>query len=127
MSVKQIDTAKATERSVLVGGSFETQKFNSKSKLFGLVLEGYVNIDQDGLYTFTTSSDDGSTLIIDDRLVVDNDGRHSTFDKTGLISLLKGFHKIQIRYFQIDDGELKIYISGPNRAKTELQPSALFN
>ena len=49
----------------------------------GLVVTGYFNAPEDGIYTFNLLSDDGSTLKINGELVVDNDGPHSPREVTG--------------------------------------------
>ncbi len=43
----------------------------------GLVLKGYLQVPVDGIYTLALLSDDGSTLLIDGKLLIDNDGPHS--------------------------------------------------
>ena len=72
---------------------------------FGFVFEGYVEVPRDGLYEFSTRSDDGSKLFIHDQLVVDNDGSHSTRLRSGAIALEKGLHPVKILYFEDFDGE----------------------
>lgn len=36
--------------------------------------DGYFKADEDGVYKFSLSRDDGSVLTIDDAIVIDNDG-----------------------------------------------------
>src|SRR3982751_6292607 len=43
---------------------------------FSVEWSGWLRIDRDGQYTFSTRSDDGSTIEIDGRVVVDNGGVH---------------------------------------------------
>jgi hexosaminidase len=52
------------------------------------------------MYEFALESDDGSTLSIGDRIVVDNDGLHGIEEKIGMIALRAGHHSITVRYFQ---------------------------
>jgi len=76
---------------------------------FGLEFKGYINIKEDGIYTFYVSSDDGSQLYIDNNLVVNNDGIHSYITKSGQVVLEKGKHQILVKYFEGNYGEdLKI-------------------
>jgi hypothetical protein len=49
---------------------------------------------------FATTSDDGSALYIDDRLIVDNSGPHVTMTKTGAVRLTEGSHRIRLDYSQ---------------------------
>ena len=67
---------------------------------FAVEYTGYVYVPETGVYTFYTSSDDGSRLWIGDSLVVDNDGPHGMTLKQGAIALEKGFHPIRVGYFQ---------------------------
>lgn len=73
---------------------------------FALLIEGYVLIEQDDLYNFYLTSDDGCNLYIDDNLIVDNDGSHSALTKSGFVALKKGLHSIRFEYFEDFDGEL---------------------
>ncbi|MBK8946249.1 MAG: family 78 glycoside hydrolase catalytic domain [Ignavibacteriae bacterium] len=67
---------------------------------FALRLISHIKIENDGEYEFHTSSNDGSNLYINDKLVVDNNGEHALKQGTGTIFLQKGFHKIRAEYFQ---------------------------
>jgi hypothetical protein len=67
---------------------------------FGLRFKSKIKIDKDGLYKFYTSSNDGSKLYIDGKLIVDNDGLHGPVQKSGEIQLTKGMHDITVDYFQ---------------------------
>lgn len=77
----------------------------------GLIFNGYFQVRKDGIYAFYTYSDDGSTLSIDDYLVVDNDGLHSRTEKTGSVALRKGWHKFTLRYFDSNGGILEAGIT----------------
>lgn len=121
---QEIDTLKATERGQV--NNFNLAKFRTKSRTFALQFEGYIQVVEDGIYSFTTTSDDGSTLWIDDQLVVDNDEKHASFSLTGGVKLLKGFHKLQLRYFQAGgSAELRVWMSGPNGQRTEIPAGLL--
>jgi alpha-L-fucosidase len=76
-----------------------------KTEHFGAILTGFINVPEDGVYEFELTSDDGSTLTIGDRLVVDNDGLHSPSAKTGEIALSKGLHALKIAYFNGGGGQ----------------------
>ena len=53
---------------------------------------------------FALNSDDGSFLSVDGVMVVDNDGYHGTEYKQQQVALEKGWHEIEIRYFDFHDG-----------------------
>ncbi len=93
---------------------------------YSLRFQGGLKIEKDGAYTFYTSSDDGSKLWIDDRLVVNNDGDHSDIEVSGKIKLAAGTHKIVLGFFQAGgDRALKVSYEGAGIAKTELPKEAL--
>ena len=60
-----------------------------KKDNFGHTFTGYIAINEQGMYHFETVSDDGSRLLINDQLVVDNDGLHSKTSKSGSVYLDK--------------------------------------
>ena len=93
---------------------------------FGLIMTGFVTVPEDGIYTFYTSSDDGSVLNIGNEVVVNNDGLHGAQERSGEIALKAGIHPMLIRYFEAGGGEsLKAYISGPYMDKMEISAEML--
>lgn len=76
-----------------------------KKDNFGLYFFGWLTVRLDGVYRFRLGSDDGSLLVIDGNVVVDNDGLHSYQVKEGLAPLKKGSHKVEIWYFERDGQE----------------------
>ncbi|HEY2720585.1 MAG TPA: alpha-L-fucosidase [Chitinophagaceae bacterium] len=72
---------------------------------YGFTFSGLINVPIDGIYNFYISSDDGSKLFIDDKLLIDNDGLHGLGEKNGEVPLAKGYHKIGISYFQATGGD----------------------
>lgn len=80
----------------------------------GLVLSGFFNAPESGIYTFALLSDDGSTLAIGDELVVDNDGAHSSREVIGQKALAKGLHPIRIKYFDHNGGKLSLRVIDPD-------------
>ena len=65
----------------------------------GRVYTGYINAPNDDVYDFGLTSDDGSRLWIDGKLVVDNDGLHSAAKKNGVAPLAKGKHAVRVEWF----------------------------
>lgn len=93
---------------------------------FGLRYSGFIAVPATGLYTFSTTSDDGSLLMIDDVLVVDNDGSHGAIERTGAVGLLAGTHKIEVRYFQGAGGaSLEASWQGPGTDKAAIPTTVL--
>ena len=126
-STSEIDILRASEKGV-TNAALNLTSFSKKARSFGLVFTGYINIVEDGIYTFTSLSDDGSKVVIDDQTVVNNDGKHARFALTAGVSLLKGFHKIEIRYFQVGGSStLKLFMAEPGKPKAEMPPGLLFH
>jgi hypothetical protein len=63
---------------------------------------GWIYIPEDGNYKFATFSDDGSSVYIDGRLLVENWGLHMRRRHHKDIRLKKGVHPIAIRYYNLE-------------------------
>lgn len=95
---------------------------------FGFEFTGFVKIDKDDIYKLSIESDDGSSLTVDDKFIVDNDGLHGTVEKSGAFALAKGMHKIKVQYFNKTGGaDLKVSIESPKMKKQIIPVSILFN
>ena len=82
---------------------------------FALKFSSEMTVTTGGLYTFTTSSDDGSKLFVNGVETVTNDGLHGTQTRTGDITLGPGTHTIEIVYFENNGAAtLSGTISGPD-------------
>ncbi|WP_446210898.1 ricin-type beta-trefoil lectin domain protein [Micromonospora sp. IBSANI012] len=67
---------------------------------------GNLNIAQAGSYTFRLTSDDGSRLSIDDKVVINHDGLHGpTPAKEGTVTLTAGLHPLRIDHFEREGGQ----------------------
>lgn len=120
-----LDSARAAERGIV--NQINLNQGRNKARSYGMIFDGYINISRPGIYRFSTRSDDGSQLLIDDRVVVDNDGRHTSFELTGAVNLSPGFHKIQVRSFQLGgQSDLKVYMGQAGEPKTEIPEAILF-
>jgi hypothetical protein len=67
---------------------------------FSVQWTGFLAVSRTDWYTFSTTSDDGSELRIDNRLVVDNRGPHSLSTRSGSMHLERGAHLVILRYAQ---------------------------
>ena len=93
----------------------------------GFVYSGFIRVDDDDVYAFFTSSDDGSRLYVGDSLVVDNDGLHSLQEKRGEIALAKGMHPFQIAFFEkTGNDELTVSVMSKRMKKQPLPASMLY-
>lgn len=108
--------------------SFNIMPFKKNMRGFGLVYSGFIQIANDGNYTFSTSSANGSALLIDDLPVVENEDKHAVFEQSGSVPLLKGFHKITIKYVDTGiNGGFKVFMTNSDKQKIELTADNLFN
>jgi mono/diheme cytochrome c family protein len=88
---------------------------------FALRFEGFINIEQSGDYLFLIGSDDGSRLLVDDKLVVNNDGVHAFEQKRKRVKMTTGLHSVTIEYFEQEGEEsLQVDFEGPGMTQQPL-------
>jgi hypothetical protein len=81
----------------------EIPDFDSGDKYY-MRWRGEITISEDGTYDFSTNSDDGSLVIIDGQLIVDNDGWHGMQTVEGSVELSAGAHTITIPFYEDGGG-----------------------
>ena len=122
------DLTKAAVIDSGIAKSFNLSVLKKNNPGFGVIYNGFIRIDADGLYQFSTRSDDGSVLAIDDQPVVNNDGKHPIAEQGGAVALQKGYHKFTLKYFDAGAvSALRVYMTTPGKPKGELSPDALYN
>ncbi len=106
---------------------FDLSEVDRPKYNFALVFSGLIEITVEGEYTFYTVSNDGSSLFINDKKIVDNDGEHAATEKKGKIYLSKGRYPIAVQYFQ-SGGSTSFSVSykGPNTEYQKIPGSKLF-
>jgi hypothetical protein len=93
---------------------------------FGLVFSGYIFAPSDGIYSFATQSDDGSTLKVSGIELIDNDGSHGLTKVSANIRLKKGYHPIELRFMEDYEGqELNLFWTIP-KGKFEIVDARFF-
>ena len=90
----------------------------------GLIMTGYLRVPEDGVYTFSLMSDDGSWLKIDGNMVVDNDRPQSPHEEVSQQALKAGLHKIEVRYFDSNGGMLRLWVFDTKGKK--MQPADIY-
>lgn len=125
--VQDLELSKPVNSGILEG-KISAEKWKTKlERYIGLKFNGYIFIPETGNYTFSTLSDDGSKLFIDDELIVDNDNIHWMNEAYGAVKLEKGFHKINISYFDLTGGTtLNCFIQKEGQNKAEISGSQLY-
>ncbi|TFF38899.1 family 20 glycosylhydrolase [Mucilaginibacter psychrotolerans] len=82
---------------------------------FAIKYRGYLEIPTDGIYSFYLTCDDGGTLKIAGRDVVNNDGLHAAIEKNGQVALKKGLQPIALDFIEGGGGytlKLKYSLNG---------------
>ncbi len=93
------------------------------AKAFGLSLSGLLEATKDGLYRFYLTSDDGSILYLNDKVIIDNDGLHTKNTETGTVALKRGFYPITILFSEGGGGyNLELKLDQPGGATIEMTP-----
>jgi hypothetical protein len=121
------DFSKLTPSKQGVLSAFDLSPLN-QPEYFGLEYRGFVRVPDNGVYGFSTDSDDGSRLYIDDNLLVDNDGLHGMKAVKGIVALGAGLHKIKVQYFQKGGGRgFNVSLEGPKGEKQIIPGAMLFH
>jgi alpha-L-fucosidase len=98
-----------------------------RDDLWCLRFDGFLKVPRTGPYRLYLTSDDGSRLWIGDDLVVDNDGLHSSFEKSGVVALEAGLHPIRVAMFEQTGGdELAVAWESPGLPKQPIPAAALW-
>ncbi|MFW6224610.1 MAG: PA14 domain-containing protein [Bacteroidota bacterium] len=98
-NLPDFDALKAVKTGVAT--DFDVEKIaGEREDHFAIKYDGYIKVDEEGMYTFSLRSDDGARLIIAGQNVIENDGSHSASRKEGQIALKAGYHPIEIQYFE---------------------------
>lgn len=117
---------KATPKFIGTIGQFSTFVPNGRRDAFATRQIASLVVSRAGRYTFYTTSDDGSRLYVNDRLVVNNDGTHGMSEASGRLRLSAGVHKLTLTYFDNGGGDgLVVSWSGPGINKQSIPATVL--
>ncbi|OOQ59662.1 family 20 glycosylhydrolase [Mucilaginibacter pedocola] len=128
VNTTQINSAAVIDTGIAKSFQIANSAFKKAFVKYGVVYTGYLKADMDGTYGFSTQSYNGSMLYIDDIPVVDNDGRKGNNETTGYVPLLKGFHKVTVKYVDAlpTNSMLRVYMTIPGKPKGEVSPDMLY-
>ena len=105
----------------------EENRATMPQQQFSMLMVGSLRIDEAGEYTFSTRSDDGSTLDVAGTRVVDNGGYHAPRTASGRITLRPGLHPIRLRFIQGNGSyALRVRWTAPGREESDIPPSLLY-
>jgi len=101
----------------------------NRFEYFGLIYKGVFEITEPGDYYWRLSSDDGSILWIDNKIIIDNDGVHGENSIDAEMSLNKGLHSVKVWYFQGPATEiaLQLFIREPGSEEEEVFDISKYN
>ena len=81
---------------------------------FSADITGALAVESNGAYQFTLTSDDGSSLYIDGKLVVNNGGTHAPSGITSApVTLSAGSHSFEVNFFENGGGESGLDLALP--------------
>lgn len=89
---------------------------------YSIQWKGYLYIPRKNKYTFHLSSDDGSWLFIDNRLIIDNGEEHILRRRIASITLDKGVYPIKVAYFQKEGNSLLYLLWQPQGGLLKIIP-----
>ena len=79
---------------------------------YALVLEGYLEIPETGVWTLAIGSDDGSRIYVNGELVANNDGPHPMQWASGRDRWQRGLHAVRIEFFEATgDADLQVVLN----------------
>lgn len=94
---------------------------------YAVSISGYLNIENDDEYKFYLTSDDGSKLFIDGKLITNNDGVHKIKEASNSVYLTKGKIPFEIQYFnKWSSGSLKLEIESSQLPRKNISADMLF-
>jgi hypothetical protein len=100
-SDEQLSNAVATriEPTIAFDWGADAPPGTSQPDHFSARWTGRLNVTEGKNYDFFLTSDDGSRLFIDDKLVIDNWGSHSEVTLQAEVELQPGIHPVRVEYF----------------------------
>ena len=94
---------------------------------FSVEWTGTIRIPRAGRYLFATESDDGSFLLLDGQLIVDNGGSHARRYVAGRVEISRsGVYPLAIRYFNDQyGGMIRVTWQVPGLSEELIPPDVL--
>lgn len=95
---------------------------------FATIHKGYFYAAETGIYSFALRSDDGSVLKMGGKVLIDNDGMHTSIEKSAQIALEKGYHPFELLFLEGGGGyTLKLQCKAPNGQLKDVDASVFFH
>lgn len=120
------DFSKLNPVKVGIQNEISYESISRRDEYWGIQFTGFIEVSEDGIYTFHLTADDGAILTISGKEVANNDGSHSVRTRSGLAGLQKGIHPITLNYFQDTESlALRLEIEGPGLKRQDVKPLIL--
>ena len=104
--------------------TFDINKLPGQNN-FALLIDGEIEIKEDGYYLFGLASDGGSKLYLNNQIMINYDGSHSGGKvQSYILPLAKGFYPLHLEYLHKDGSpDLKLtYLAPADMATQKLVP-----
>ncbi len=94
---------------------------------FSSTFSGLLQVDKPGSYTFHLGSADGGRLLLDNLLLIDNNGVHAFEEESGKVDLKAGYHLLRVDHFsRSGSAGLTLKYEGAGIAKRTIPADKLF-
>jgi len=110
----------------MISRDFDLDKLPLKNK-YTLVMDGLLEVKEDGYYLFALQADKGSKLLIGGKTMITWEGNYAEPNASCIVPLRKGFYPVRLAYFhQNPDFKLNlVYITPANSAAKNAVPVPL--
>jgi len=107
------------EKEGITGADFDVDKLPRKNN-FALVIDGLLEVKEDGYYIFVLDADKDSKLYLDNRLLIRWNGSYSSRTDSYILPLEKGFYPLRLEYLhKNEDFKLKLTYLTPSTINTK--------
>ena len=101
---------------------------SSNTDHFGYIFDTLLKIEKGGTYVLSCTSDDGSKVFLDGKMIINNDGSHGSSTEEAQVDLQQGYHRLQVKYFEDYEGEnLVVGIEGQGVKAERIPATMLFH
>lgn len=95
-----------------------------RKQFYGIAFEGFIEVKESGLYTFSGHADDKLRVFVHDKLLIDEDREEINME--GQILLKAGLHPLRVEYFnETYESFLELTIEGPGLPRQGISPFML--
>ncbi|MFH0901667.1 MAG: PA14 domain-containing protein, partial [Pseudomonadota bacterium] len=117
-----------TDSSIDFGWGYGTPDASINGETFSVRWSGWIKPSYSETYTFTTSTDDGARLWVNDRLMISDWTVHSQTDRSWTIDLIAGTrYPIVMEYYENTSSAVaRLYWSSASQTRQIVPPSALY-